>query len=117
MAHATPSATPIVEGQWENLLYLEDLRFLPKGKNPRYTFYCHPKNQKFDMTDEDLLRLIQEADLLETLELLQVSRSNKLTPVDTDVFKTSSGRLKKVTTSRPNKTLLRRLEKDIGFTS
>ena len=46
-------------------------------KDPRYTFYRHPKSQKFDVTNEDVLNVIEEDNLLEHLELLQVSRSNK----------------------------------------
>ena len=46
-------------------------------KDPRYTFYRYPKNQKFDVTNEDVLHINEEANLLEDLELLQVSRSNK----------------------------------------
>ena len=30
-------------------------------KDPRYTFYCHPKNRKFDITNEDVLHVIKEA--------------------------------------------------------
>ena len=66
-----------IEGQRPNKLYTEDLGFVPMRKDPRYTFYRHPKKEKFDLKHEDILRAIEEANLLEDLELLQVSRSNK----------------------------------------
>ena len=40
VADATPRASQIVE----NLLYTEELGFLPMRNGPRYTFYRHPKN-------------------------------------------------------------------------
>ena len=70
-----------VEGQRESLLYSEDLGFLPMQKDPRYTLYRNPKNQKFYVKNGDVLQTIEEANLLEHLELLQVSRSNKSTEV------------------------------------
>ena len=72
-ADTSPSATQVRD----NLLYTEDLGFFPMRKDPRYTFYRHPKHEKFDINNEDVLHVIEEADLLEHLELLQVSRSNK----------------------------------------
>ena len=76
-AQQAPLSQHVVEGQRENLLYTEDPGFLPIRKDPRYTFYRHPKKEKFDIKNEDVLRAIEEANLLEHLELLQVSRSNK----------------------------------------
>ena len=76
-AQEAPLSQHVVEGQRENLLYTEDLGLLPMRKDPRYTFYRHPKKEKFDEKHEDILRAIEEANLLEHLELLQVSRSNK----------------------------------------
>ena len=74
-ADTSPSATQVAHR--ENLLYTEDLGFFPMRKDPRYTLYRHPKHEKFDINNEDVLQVIEEADLLEHLELLQVSRSNK----------------------------------------
>ena len=76
-ADTSPPAAQVVEGQRENLLYTEELGFLRMRKDPRNTFYRHPKNEKFDVTNEDVLHVIEDAELLEHLELLQVSRSNK----------------------------------------
>ena len=78
-----------MEGQPENLLYSEDLGFLPMRKDPRYTFYRHPKQQKFDVKNEDILQTIEEAKLLEHLELLQISRPNKSIEVRFDSEKTA----------------------------
>ena len=72
-ADMSSSATQVKD----NLLYTEDLGFFPMRKDPRYTFYRHPKHEKFDFNNEDVLHVIEEADLLVHLELLQVSRSNK----------------------------------------
>ena len=76
-AQEAPMSQHVVEGQWENLLYTKDLGFLPMRKDPRYTFYRHPKKEKFDIKHEDILRAIEKVNLLEHLELLQVSSSNK----------------------------------------
>ena len=76
-ADTSPPAAQVVEGPRENLIYTEDLGFLPMRKDPRYTFYRHPKHERFDITSEDVLHVIEEAELLEHLELLQVSRSSK----------------------------------------
>ena len=76
-AATSPPAAQVAEIQRQNLIYTEELGFLPMRKDPRYTFYRHPKKEKFDITNEDVLHVIEEADLLEHLELLQVSRSNK----------------------------------------
>ena len=70
-------AAQVVEGPRENLIYTEDLGFLPMRKDPWYTFYGHPKHERFDITNEDVLHVIEEAELLEHLELSQVSRSSK----------------------------------------
>ena len=66
-----------IVGQRPNLLYTEDLGYIPMGKDPRYVFYWHGKSQKFDVKNEDVLQAIEEHGVLENLELLQVSRSNK----------------------------------------
>ena len=66
-----------IVGQRPNLLYTEDLGYIPMGKDPRYVFYWHGKSQKFDVKNEDVLQAIEEHVVLENLELLQVSRSNK----------------------------------------
>ena len=76
-AQEAPLSQHVVEGERENLLYTEDLGLLPMRKDPRYTFYRHPKKEKFDVKHEDILRAIEEANLLEHLELLQVCRPNK----------------------------------------
>ena len=76
-ADTSPPAAQVVEGTRENLIYTEDLGFLPMRKDPRYTFYGHPKHERFNITNEDVLHVIEEAELLEHLELLQVSRSSK----------------------------------------
>ena len=76
-ADTSPPAAQVVEGPRENLIYTEDLGFLPMRKDPRYTFYGHPKHERFNITNEDVLHVIEEAELLEHLELLQVSRSSK----------------------------------------
>ena len=88
-AHQTTPSWHLVEGQPENLLYSEDLGFLPMRKDPRYTFYRHPKQQKFDVKNEDILQTIEEAKLLEHLELLQISRPNKSIEVRFDSEKTA----------------------------
>ena len=76
-AETSPPAAHVVESPRENLIYLEDLGFLPMRKDPRYMFYRHPKHDRFDITNEDVLHLIEEEELPEHLELLQVSRSKK----------------------------------------
>ena len=44
-ADTPPPAAQVVEGQRENLIYTEELGFLPMRKDPRYTFYRHPKHE------------------------------------------------------------------------
>ena len=66
-----------IEGQRANLLYAEDLEYLPMQKDPRYVFYRHPNSKKFNVKNESVLKAIKEKHLLEHLELLQVSISNK----------------------------------------
>ena len=61
-----------IVGQHANLLYTEDLGYIPK-----YVFYRHGKSKKFDLKNEDVLHAIEEQVPLQNLELLQVSRSNK----------------------------------------
>ena len=65
-----------------NFLYEENLGFIPgtlRGKqDPRYVFAKFPKKYKnFEFTNEDFLEIIEEADLLQYLELLQISKTNK----------------------------------------
>ena len=55
-AQQAQSSHQVTEGQRENLLYTEDLGFLPVLKDPRYMFYRHHKNQKFDIKNEDVFR-------------------------------------------------------------
>ena len=76
-AHKISSAEPLLESYRENLLYSKDLGFLPMRKDPRYTLNLHLKNKKFDVKNEDVLYAIEACQLLEHLELLQVSTSNK----------------------------------------
>ena len=76
-AHTTPLAEPVVESQRENLIYTEDLDFLPVGKDPRYCFYRHLANKTFDIKNEDVVQAIENVQLLDQLELLQISRLNK----------------------------------------
>ena len=45
----TQSGRYQIEGQRPNLLYTEDLRYLPMQKDPRYVFYRHEKSKKFDI--------------------------------------------------------------------
>ena len=66
-----------IVGQRPNLLYTEDLGYIPMQKDPQYVFYRHGKSQKFDIKNEDVLHAIEEHGLLQNLELLHVSRSNK----------------------------------------
>ena len=66
-----------IVGQRPNLLYTEDLGYIPMRKDPQYVFYRHGKSPKFDIKNEDVLHAIEEHGLLQNLELLQVSRSNK----------------------------------------
>ena len=56
-------------------------------KDPRYAFYRHPKQLKFDVKNEDILQNIEQANLLEHLELLQISRSNKSIEIRFDTEK------------------------------
>ena len=53
-------------------------------KDSGFVFYRHEKSKKFDIKKEDVLQAIEEQDLLEHLELLPVSRSNKLIEVRFD---------------------------------
>ena len=85
--HQTTPSRHRVEGQRENLIYSEDLGFLPMRKDPRYAFYRHPKQLKFDVKNEDILQNIEQANLLEHLELLQISRSNKSIEIRFDTEK------------------------------
>ena len=62
-AQQTASSAHLLERQRENLVYSEDLVFLPTRKDPRYTFYRHPKNQKFYVKNEDVLQTISDAAL------------------------------------------------------
>ena len=72
-----PPTRSTVEGQRENPLYKEDPGFVPTRKDPRYVFYRQDKSKKFDVKNEDVLHCLEQLNLLEHLQLLQVSRSNK----------------------------------------
>ena len=76
-AAGKPPTRSTVEGQREKLLYKEDLGFVRTRKDPRYVFYRQDKSKKFDVKNEDVLHCLEQLNLLEHLELLQVSRSNK----------------------------------------
>ena len=58
-------------------LKIEKMFDIQKILGSRHTFYRHPKHEKFDISNEDVLHIIEEAESPEHLELLQVSRSNK----------------------------------------
>ena len=65
-----------------NLLYEESLGFIPgtlRGRqDPRYVFAkFHKQYKEFDFTNEDVLKVLEEADLLQYLQLLQISKPNK----------------------------------------
>ena len=72
-----PPVRYTVEGQRENLLYKEYLGFVPMRQDPRYVFYRQDKSKKFDIKNEDVFHCLEQLNLLEHLELLQVSRPNK----------------------------------------
>ena len=65
-----------VEVQREKLLYEEDLGFVSMRKDPRYIFYRQDKSKKFHMF-KNVLHCLEQLNLLQHIELLQVSRSNK----------------------------------------
>ena len=58
-------------------------------KDPRYVFYRHGKSQKFDVKNEDVLQAIEEHGVLENLELLEVSRTNKSIEIKFDSEQTA----------------------------
>ena len=65
-----------------NLLHEECLGFIPnsmKGRqDPRYVYAKFFKQYKdFDYTNEDFLNIIEELDLLQQLQILQISNPNK----------------------------------------
>ena len=65
-----------------NLLYEESLGFVPGNHggshDPRYVFCKFRKDYKdFDYTNEDILKYLEEIDLLNYLRLLQISKPNK----------------------------------------
>ena len=53
-----------VEGQPENLLYKEDLDFVPMRQDPRYVSYRQDKSKKFDIKNEDVLHALEQVELL-----------------------------------------------------
>ena len=69
-----------IVGQRPNLLYTEDLGYIPMQKDPQYVFYRHGKSQKFDIKNEDVLHAIEEHGLLQIwnyymyLDLINPSR-------------------------------------------
>ena len=65
-----------------NLLYQECLGFIPGTRNgkqePRYVSAKFSKDYKdFDYTHEDVLEILEEANLLKYLQVLQISKPNK----------------------------------------
>ena len=58
-----------VEVQWKNLLYKENLGFVPMRKDPRYSFYGKDKTKKFDIKNEDVLHCLEQLNLLQHIEL------------------------------------------------
>ena len=65
-----------------SLLYEQCLGFIPgalSGKrDPRYLYAKFPKDYKeFDFTYEEILEVLEEAHLLQHLEILQISKPNK----------------------------------------
>ena len=65
-----------------NLLYEESLGFIPsslKGRqDPRYVYAKFHKSYKsFDFTQKEVLQILEEANLLKYLQLLQISKPNK----------------------------------------
>ena len=65
-----------------NLLYEQSLGFIPgslKGRqDPRYVYAKFHKSYKnFDFTHEEVLQILEEANLLKYLQLLQISKPNK----------------------------------------
>lgn len=72
------------EGQRENLLYKEELGFVPMRQDPRYVFYRQDKSKKFDLKNEDVLHCLEKINLLQNLELLQVLWSNKSVEIRSD---------------------------------
>ena len=54
-SHQAVEVKPVVEGQCKNLLYTEDVGFLPMQHDPRDTLYRHPNHQTFDVTYKDVL--------------------------------------------------------------
>ena len=65
-----------------NLLYEQCLGFIPGAlsckRDPRYLYAKFPKDYKdFDFTYEEVLEVLEEAQLLQYLEILQISKPNK----------------------------------------
>ena len=65
-----------------NLLYEQCLGFIPSSlsgkRDPRYIYAKFPKDYKeFDFTHEDILQVLEETNLLQYLEILQISKPNK----------------------------------------
>ena len=82
----TPDVTTRPENlkvnQHTSLLYEQCLGFIPgalSGKrDPRYLYANFPKDYKeFDFTYEDIREVLEEAHLLQYLEILQISKLNK----------------------------------------
>ena len=96
-----------VEGQPENLLYKEDLDFVPMRQDPRYVSYRQDKSKKFDIKNEDVLHALEQIQLLENLELLQVSRSNKSVEIRFDSEKAAQDCLTYDITIRGSKVVFR----------
>ena len=78
---ATRSKKVQIKGK-VNLLYEQCLGFIPVSlagkRDPGYVYAKFPKEYKgFDYTHENLLQILEEANLLQYLELLQISKPKK----------------------------------------
>ena len=102
-----PPTRYTVEGQLRNLLYKKDLGFVPMSQDPRYVFYRQDKSKKFDIKNEDVLHALEQIQLLENLELLQVSRSNKSVEIRFDSEKAAQDCLTYDITIRGSKVVFR----------
>ena len=58
-----------VEVQRKNLLYKEDLGFVPMRKDLRYIFDRQGKSKKCDIKNEDVLHCLEQLNLLQHIEL------------------------------------------------
>ena len=77
------------------------------SQDPRYVFYRQDKSKKFDIKNEDVLHALEQIQLLENLELLQVSRSNKSVEIRFDSEKAAQDCLTYDITIRGSKVVFR----------